>query len=68
MADKRATPDVGEALREALRPMVRDVIVELLDEFKAGEPLKPELLTAEQICQALQISKATLRRRLIPAG
>lgn len=56
------TPDLAAAFRDALRPMVRDVVAEVLTEFLEAEPLKPELLTRQQVAQVLQISSQTVMR------
>jgi hypothetical protein len=57
-----SSADLAEALREALRPMVREVVTDLLTEFMSAEPVKPELLTRQQIAQAIQVTTKTVAR------
>jgi excisionase family DNA binding protein len=47
---------------DELREHVREAVADALAEFHAEEAPRPELLTVEQLCHALQISRATLHR------
>jgi hypothetical protein len=53
------------ALVAALRPMVEEVVRDLLVEFADGAPAPPELLTTEQICAALGCSRTSLHRLVL---
>ena len=65
MDSKHALPTqdgIGEVLRALLRPMIVEAVQAALDEHGEGAAPKPEILTAAQLCAALQISRATLHR------
>lgn len=62
MNSKTQLDPIAAALAEALRPVIREEIERALEEHAAGEPLSPEMLTVEQICAVLQVSRATLHR------
>lgn len=55
------------ALRAMLGELVGQAVVEAVDELRSAEPLRPVLLSREQLAQALGISTATLHR-LVRAG
>lgn len=57
-----ALDPLGEVLGRLIEPILRRAFADVLAEQEAVRQPQPELLTTEQICAALQISRATLHR------
>lgn len=58
-----APPDpLTAALASMLRPLVRQAVAEALAEHEHGAAPIPALLTVDQVCASLQISRASLHR------
>lgn len=57
--------DAGEltaALRAMLGELVRDAVSDAIAELRAAEAVRPELLTVDQLCASIQVSRGTLHR------
>lgn len=61
-ADGKPADPISAALAETLRPLVLQCVREALAEHVAAEQPKPEVLTVDQLCQALQMGRTTLHK------
>lgn len=59
--------DLVGALRAILGELVREAVADAIEELRASEPVRPVLLSREQLAQAICVSPATLHR-LVRAG